>query len=493
MTVQASTPKRVFEFPDLIAIVCALVILAAFFFMPWLGVPDPSAFAFSVFKLPDFLFEGNPLFRVGVPAVALVPIAAVFALVVAGRGVATENPTRYKAVGFVIAGLLVLVFFNGFFIQLLMQQLRVNDQLVSAGAVYGNGFWIALLAGVALIFQLFRLLEGLRGKLVIGFTLVFTLVFALAYFWFYNFASDAALSRLENDIHDTLEGVAAGVDGDAMESFLAEVPTTPDGYPTDQRYWDHVNWFATARQIEPRALAYSYTYGDAQHDTIMYIGSVGATFEGQPGVKYGQGDEGFSIADNLQTLDNSEIYISTNVYSDTIGSWITGNAPFFDSEGNLIGAVAIDFEAGSVLSVQQNVLNSILLSFELAYLVLFVLVYVVAGTLTEPIRKLASAAKLVGEGHYEKANLEDIKPSAGWRDEIDSLRAVFVDMAQKIYKREENLKQQVKELKIEIDQVKAKQQIKEIVETEFFESIASKAKDIRARAPRTSGSTDTPT
>lgn len=257
MTVQASTPKRVFEFPDLIAMICALVILAAFFFMPWLGVPDRAAFAFSFFKLPDFLFEGYPLFRVGVPGVAIVPIAALFALVIAGRGTATENPSRYKAIGFVIAGVMILVFFNGFFIQLLMQQLQVNGQLVSDGAVYGYGFWVALLAGVALLFQLFRLLEGLRGKLVIGFTLVFTLVFALAYLWFYNFASNAAYSRLVDDINGTLDGLVAGVDGDAVEGLLNDVPETPSVYPTDQRYWDHVTWFGTVRQIEPRAIVYS--------------------------------------------------------------------------------------------------------------------------------------------------------------------------------------------------------------------------------------------
>jgi hypothetical protein len=497
MSVQtASTPKKVFEFPDLLGIICALVIIVAFLFMPWLGVPDREAFSFSFFKLPDFLFEGNPLFRVGIPGVALVPIAAIFALVVAGRGAATENPTRYKAIGFVIAGVLVLVFFNGFFIQLLMQQLQVNGQLVSDGAVYGYGFWVTLLAGVALLFQLFRLLEGLRGKLVIGFTLVFTLVFALAYFWFYQFASQAAYQRLVDDINGTLDGLVAGVDGDAVAGLMQDVERTPDVYPTDQRYWDHVNWLGTVRQIETRAITYSYAYADENRDSIIWVGSVGATFDPPVGVQF---KEEQTLCATCRTDDNLAVLASqqrqaapSEVYSDEYGSWITSNAPFFDSAGNLVGAVGLDIEASSVLSVQQSILNSILLSFELAYLVLFSLVYLVAGALTDPIRKLASAAKLVGEGHYEKANLEDIKPSAGWRDEIDSLRAVFVDMAQKIYKREENLKQQVKELKIEIDQVKAKQQIKEIVETEFFESIASKAKDIRARAPR-SGSTDTPT
>lgn len=486
---QTSTPRKAFEYPDLIAIICALVILVAFFFMPWLGVRESSVLSSDFFKLPSALLEGNPLFRQGLPLVALVPIAAIFALVVLMRGTTAENPTRYKAIGFVIAGILVLLFFNGFFLQLLMQQLRVNDQLVSEGAVYGYGFWLTLLAGVGLLFQLFRLLEGLRGKLVIGFTLVFTLVFALAYFWFYQFAVDAAINRLSDDMRTTLNGLIAGVNGDDVRDLLAEVPATPEGYPDDPRFWDHVNWLGTVYQVEPRALTYSYTYGDDQRNTIIYIGSLGATFPEPVGVTYRQGEEGFSIADNLQTLEHQETEISTEIYSDSLGSWITGNAPFFDSDGNLVGAVGMDFEASSVLIVQQNILNSILLSFELAYLVLFTLVYLVAGTLTDPIRKLAGAAKLVGEGHYEQANLEQMKPSAGWRDEIDSLRDVFVDMAQKIYKREENLKQQVKELKIEIDQVKAKQQIKEIVETEFFESIAAKAKDIRARAPRTGSDT----
>ncbi len=486
---QTTTSNRAFSGFDFVAIVCAVLILAAFFFMPWLGVPDSTSFSFGFFQLPDFQFEGNPLFRQGLPAVALVPIAAVFALVVAFRGTATENPNRYKAAGFVIAGLLVLLFFNGFFLLLLGKQLQVAGQLVSDGAVYGYGFWVALLAGVGLIFQLFRLLEGLRGKLVIGFTLVFTGVFALAYFWFYQFAYTAALDRLVTDMSTTLDGLVSGVDGDAVESLLAEVPGTPDVYPTDQRYWDHVAWFGTVADIESRAIAYSYAYAPGSTDSIIWVGSVGAVmFDPPVGVQFKQVEDACpdcKLDDNLATLATGQQQISTEIYSDGFGSWITGNAPFFDSEGNLVGAVGLDFEASSVLQVQQNILNSILLSFELAYLVLFGLVFVVAGALTDPLRKLAYNAKLVGEGQYEKAHFEDLKPLAGWRDEIDSLRVIFADMAQKVYKREESLKQQVKELKIEIDQVKAKQQIKEIVETEFFESIASKAKDIRARQPRT--------
>ena len=61
------------------------------------------------------------------------------------------------------------------------------------------------------------------------------------------------------------------------------------------------------------------------------------------------------------------------------------------------------------------------------------------------------------------------------------LARVFTDMADKVYQREAALKRQVRELKIEIDEVKAKQQVDEIVETDFFESLQNKATSIRQR------------
>ncbi|NWF70984.1 MAG: hypothetical protein HXY40_18010 [Chloroflexi bacterium] len=482
MTAQTTPPPKTFVLPDLIAILCAVAILLAFFFMPWLGILKPGALAFLV--VPDTLSDGNALFYAqSLFAVALVPIAAVFALVIERRGAAKANPSRYKAIGFVIAGLLVLLFYNGFFVLLLGQQLQVDGELVSSGAVFGFGFWLALLAGAALLLQVFRLFDGLRGKLVVAFTAVFAIVFALAYFWFFQFSTQTALNRVVEDMRATLAGTVAGIHGDDMRDLLAEVPETPGVYPTDQRYWDHVQWFGTILQIEPRAIVYSYTFG-AEPGTIVYVGSVGAVFTPPVGVQFKEACPTCAVGDNLQTLESQETLISTDINTDAFGSWITGNAPFFDSDGNLVGAVGLDYEASYVLQIQQNILNSIVLSFELAYVVLFGLVYVLAGALTNPLRKLASIAKLVGEGQYEKANFSELTPSTGYPDEIDQLGGVLADMTQKVYRREETLKQQVKELKIEIDQVKAKQQIKEIVETEFFDAIAAKARNMRQRHAR---------
>ena len=45
-------------------------------------------------------------------------------------------------------------------------------------------------------------------------------------------------------------------------------------------------------------------------------------------------------------------------------------------------------------------------------------------------------------------------------------------------------KNQVRELRIEIDEVKRKKQVSEIVESDFFQDLRAKARDMRSRSRR---------
>ncbi|HEY9889900.1 MAG TPA: cache domain-containing protein [Candidatus Obscuribacterales bacterium] len=66
-------------------------------------------------------------------------------------------------------------------------------------------------------------------------------------------------------------------------------------------------------------------------------------------------------------------------------------------------------------------------------------------------------------------------------DEIGQLARIFEKMAAEVYQREQLLRSQVQELRVEIDQSKRKQQVKEIVDTDFFKDLALKAKALRSR------------
>jgi hypothetical protein len=60
-------------------------------------------------------------------------------------------------------------------------------------------------------------------------------------------------------------------------------------------------------------------------------------------------------------------------------------------------------------------------------------------------------------------------------------------MVREVYSREQRLKQQVAELRIEIDEVKKAQQVAEITETEYFKELRRKANDLRNRRSGSNG------
>jgi len=59
--------------------------------------------------------------------------------------------------------------------------------------------------------------------------------------------------------------------------------------------------------------------------------------------------------------------------------------------------------------------------------------------------------------------------------------AIAIQNAQEVETREQELKQQIVQLRIEVDEVKKARQVSEIVESEYFQYLKQKAKDLRSR------------
>jgi GAF domain-containing protein len=59
--------------------------------------------------------------------------------------------------------------------------------------------------------------------------------------------------------------------------------------------------------------------------------------------------------------------------------------------------------------------------------------------------------------------------------------SLLATAALEAYIREQSLRQEIQLLRVEIDEVKLQQQVKETVETDFFQSLQAKALDIRQR------------
>ncbi|AFZ44139.1 histidine kinase HAMP region domain protein [Halothece sp. PCC 7418] len=109
---------------------------------------------------------------------------------------------------------------------------------------------------------------------------------------------------------------------------------------------------------------------------------------------------------------------------------------------------------------------------------MLVLVYLLARQIAKPILTITTAAQDIENGKFI---LSGLKPIQSRLDELGHLATVFEQMADKVYEREEKLQQRVTELRIEIDHKKKAKQVKEIVETDFFQDLENKAKSLRKR------------
>jgi two-component system cell cycle response regulator len=95
----------------------------------------------------------------------------------------------------------------------------------------------------------------------------------------------------------------------------------------------------------------------------------------------------------------------------------------------------------------------------------------------EQVSKVTTAAEALEAGEFNRAALADV---AARTDALGILARRFATMAAEVRAREERLRAEVRELRIEIDQAKQQKRVAEITETDFFKDLRSRAADLRS-------------
>ncbi len=94
---------------------------------------------------------------------------------------------------------------------------------------------------------------------------------------------------------------------------------------------------------------------------------------------------------------------------------------------------------------------------------------------------MTDVAASIEEAKWEIEPLDKISERS---DEVGQLARVFRGMAQEVRTRERQLKQQIRELTIQIDQTKKETQVQEIVESDFFQDLQTRAEKLRRNRRR---------
>jgi len=94
----------------------------------------------------------------------------------------------------------------------------------------------------------------------------------------------------------------------------------------------------------------------------------------------------------------------------------------------------------------------------------------------QQVARLTTAAAAVEAGEFSSDTLDIV---AARPDALGQLGRVFQRMAREIYAREQSLKQQVQELRIQIDEAKKAREVAEITESDYFRDLKERAQHLR--------------
>ena len=100
-------------------------------------------------------------------------------------------------------------------------------------------------------------------------------------------------------------------------------------------------------------------------------------------------------------------------------------------------------------------------------------IYVASRRVARPILAIADTASAIEAGDFER------DAPVMTNDEVGALARVFNDMISKLRECERRLKEQVQQLRIEIDEVRAAQKVAEITETDYFRDLQKRASGLR--------------
>lgn len=321
---------------------------------------------------------------------------------------------------------------------------------------------------------------SLRWKLLIGFSVLFSIVFFASFYWFYLFSINSMENRIKADLINTIEGAANGVSGDMLVQLAEEGEPNSVGGSDHPNFGKLMSWLEIVHAIEPRAWPYLAALGEGDSE-IIYVADLKLLpeYDSSQAAVFGETGSSEFVRDASKGLllrpgDNGGL-----TYTDKWGNWVSAYGPVFDSQGEVVGLIGLDFEAQVVKELESGLRIRVIEAGGIAYIIILVLVYLASNALTGPIIRLTNMAQEIGEGKYEQ-DFSMVSKGA-LRDEIDKLADVIEIMVGKVYRRELKLKKEVQKLKIEIDETRRKSQVQEIVETDFFKSLQSKAKDMRQR------------
>lgn len=321
---------------------------------------------------------------------------------------------------------------------------------------------------------------SLRYKLLIPLMGLGVLMFIMGYFGAREYLRSTIYEIMDEEVNSITEFVINCMDEDQLQALTTEVKGDFSvGWPesmTDTRYWDQQECLVQVDEYNPRTELYTYYVVD---ETTLANGlDQYATLYPEESYVFG---ETFTAEDEedmeylLKGLTETTRYPELKYDEESQIYYYAVVTPLRNSKNEIIGGLVIYLDAGTVVESLQVLSNYLIIIFISAFIVISILVLGITRNVTSELVALQATSKRVAEGDYTPISLKPHKVD----DEVSNLTGLFNTMLDKVRQREETLQTQVEELQIQIDMEKRSKDVKDIVESEFFQDLKQRAAEVR--------------
>jgi hypothetical protein len=344
---------------------------------------------------------------------------------------------------------------------------------------------------------------SLRARLLITFVLVFIVALALFGGIAFKVVYDRVVSKAEDDQLEFMEFAANTAPFLIRGEWLPQAIESGDPQSGQGQYIEarlrysrgpdeSINIHTLTRSPETGEPVYVRStneefdarFGEPFEDPALYDALV-EELDAQ--VTVSVNEEGVVDIEVEEPVKEDPVVKGSNLYAD-------GYVPLFtyDSENEdviITGIAWIDVGPVNITELPNRIITASLGAALLVVPLIIAAVVWVALSIANPVRRLTDAAEVVEKG--ERFDPESLDVLVGRGDELGQLARVFSRMAVEVQAREAELKRQVAELKIEINEVKKQKHVDEITESDFFKDLQTRARQQRAeRSSRQQASSD---
>ena len=309
---------------------------------------------------------------------------------------------------------------------------------------------------------------SIRMKILVIFMSLFTIALGASFYWFYQFATQRTTENLQQSLILSASTATRLVDAD--EVMLV---SDSEGEDTEVEYEHLASQLRLVQESNPKvANIYIMVPSPNADDELLFVVDVEADIEivGEPYDTGGQSE--------LVDAFNGPV-ASATLQEDEYGVWLSGFAPILDSRGQSVAIVGVDMQAQDVIRTRNQIKIASIVAFLAAYAGVFLAAILLSGAITRSLRKITGAAQALEQGEpFEPARLKAVESEL---DELGQLARVFSQMAVQVEAREKKLKQEVTQLRIEIDEAKRAKQVSEIADTDYFRDLQKKAREQRGK------------